>query len=256
MRRAPRRLLAALLVAAALPAQAGLFDDDEARARIEKLRTGLEELAKRVEIGERNQLDFANQAETLKAEVARLRGQVEVIVYELETTQKRQKDFYVDLDNRLRKLESGAVEAKPEGKPEAAAKPVDPAAEMRDYEAALTAFKGAKYKDAQAGFLGFIKAYPNSTMQPSAHYWAASSHYQLREYPKAAELFGSLAANWPDDARAPDALLAQSNAQAEAGDAKASRRTLEILVEKYPNSNAAQVAKPRLKAAAAPAKKK
>lgn len=251
-----RRLLAALLLAVALPAQAGLFDDDEARARIEKLRTGLDELGKRIDTAERNQIDFANQAETMKSEVARLRGQLEVIVYELETTQKRQKDFYVDLDNRLRKLEAGQVETKPEGKADGAAKPADPAAEMRDYEAALTAFKGAKYKDALAGFLGFIKAYPSSTMQPSAHYWAASSHYQLREYPKAAELFGALATNWPDDTRAPDALLAQSNAQAEAGDAKGSRRTLEILVEKYPNSSAALAAKPRLKAAPAPAKKK
>jgi tol-pal system protein YbgF len=256
MRRATSRLLAALLFAAALPVQAGLFDDEEARARIEKLRLDFDELGKRVEIASRNQIDFANQAETLKSEVARLRGQLEVIVYDLETAQKRQKDFYVDLDNRLRKLEAGAVEAKPEGKPEGSvAKSADPAAETRDYEAALTAFKGAKYKDAQAGFLGFIKSYPNSTMIASAHFWAASSHYQLKDFAKAAELFGTLAANWPNDARAPDALLAQANAQAEAGDAKGSRKTLELLVDKYPTSNAALTAKPRLKTAA-PAKKK
>jgi hypothetical protein len=45
-------------------------------------------------------VDFANQIEAVKADIAKLRGQIEVLTYELEATQKRQKDFYVDLDNR------------------------------------------------------------------------------------------------------------------------------------------------------------
>ena len=38
-------------------------------------------------------------------EIARLRGQIEVLANELANTQKRQKDFYTDLDARLRNLE-------------------------------------------------------------------------------------------------------------------------------------------------------
>lgn len=247
-------LLLALL--AAMPARAGLFDDQEARQRVEELRGELTELRKRTDEIEkqgegrgRNQLDFANQLEEVKAELARLRGQAEVIAHELDAAQKRQKDFYVDLDSRLRKIESAqapAAEAKPEAGA-APAKAADPAAEMRDYEAALTAFKGGKYKDALAGFEAFIKNHPASAMLPNAHYWAASSHYQLREFPKAAELFSKFAVTWPNDARTPDALLNQANAQFDAGDAKGGRKTLETLVEKYPSSEAAQAAKPRIK---------
>ena len=250
-----KRALLAVCIAAALaaPAHAGLFDDDEARARTEKLRKDLDEVSKRTDLAAQNQMDFANQAETLKAEVAKLRGQIEVILYELDLTQKRQKDFYVDLDSRLRKFETVSEAPKPEAA--AQAPKADPANETRDYEAALTAFKGAKYKEALAGFQAFIKAYPESTLQASAHYWAASSLYQTKDYVRAAELFGLAAVNWPNDAKAPDALLAQANAQIEGGDAKSARKTLEGLIEKYPASSAAPSAKARLKSLPATRKK-
>lgn len=238
-----KRRLAALLLVAALPAQAALFDDEEARKRIEQLRVELNARMDKLEAASRGQIELANQIEALKAEVARLRGQVEVLTNEIESTQKRQKDFYVDLDNRLRKLEPQAgAEAKP-----AEAKPaIDPAAETRDYEAALNLFKAGKHKDALAAFLAFVKAYPASPFLSSAHYWAGSAHYQLGEYKKAIEQFAKLSATWPDDAKAPDALLGQANCQQESGDAKGARKTLETLVAKYPSSAAAAVAKQRL----------
>lgn len=253
-----RALLAACLAAAlAAPAHAGLFDDEEARQRTEKLRKDFDELAKRVDLASQNQIDFANQAEMLKADVARLRGQIEVILYDLDQTQKRQKDFYVDLDTRLRKLETVPEAPKSDAAGETAPKAAaDPANETRDYEAALTAFKGAKYKDALAAFQAFIKNYPESTLQASAHYWAASSNYQLKSYAQAAELFGVVATKWPNDAKAPDALLAQANAQVEAGDAKSARKTLETLVEKYPTATATPSAKARLKSLSASAPRK
>ena len=87
------------------PAFAGMFDDEEARARVEALRKELSQSSAAIEVLRRNQLDFANQLEAMRADQAKIRGQLEVLAYELEATQKRQKDFYVDLDNRVRKLE-------------------------------------------------------------------------------------------------------------------------------------------------------
>lgn len=238
-----------------LPASAGLFDDDEARNRIEGLRRDVVEQGKRLEAVTVNvthatnaQLDLANQLEQLKTDVAKLRGQLEVLTYELDTAQKRQKDFYVDLDGRLRKLETEAADETPAAASTASTPPRDPAAEARDYEAGLTFFKAAKFKEAMNAFEGFIRAYPNSTLLPGAHYWAASAHYQLRAYAKAAELFGKVQANWPADAKAPEALLGQANSYREAGDAKAARRVLELLAGKYPNSTAGQTARARLQA--------
>ncbi len=252
--RLPVLLFAAALGAVQAPARAALFDDEEARKRIQELRTESGARLEKLEAASRGQIELANQIEALKAELAKLRGQIEVLSYELDALQKRQKDFYVDLDNRLRKLETqAAAEAKPaEAKPPAA----DPAAETRDYENALNLFKAAKYKEAVGAFLAFTGAYPQSPFAASAHYWAASAHYQLGEYRKAIELFGKTAATWPDDPKAPDALLGQANCQQETGDAAGARKTLEMLAAKYPSSAAAQVAKQRLAPPAASKRKK
>ncbi|MBI5899383.1 MAG: tol-pal system protein YbgF [Rhodocyclales bacterium] len=240
--RAPLRV--ALLVAAtlSLPAGAGVFDDDEARARIETLKGEYAELAKRVELINRNQVDFANQIEAVKAELAKLRGQIEVLGYELEATQKRQKDFYVDLDNRVRKLETAPP---PEAKPEAPK--VDTAQETRDYEAALASLKALKYKEAGAAFLTFIQAYPNGTLAASAHYWGGYAHAQARDHATAADLFGKFAAGWPNDERAAGALESRVASLEALKNAKAVRATLELLADKYPATDAGKRAKQRLK---------
>ena len=87
-------LAAACALSAAAPAWA-LFDDDEARRQIAELRKSSNE---RFDTQSRAQLDLANQIESLKSEMARLRGQVETLTYELDTAKKRQQDFYIDLD--------------------------------------------------------------------------------------------------------------------------------------------------------------
>lgn len=238
-----RKWLGPLLLAAALnsPASAGVFDDDEARGRIEVLRGEVTELAKRADTINRNQIDFANQVEAVKADIAKLRGQIEVLTYELEAAQKRQKDFYVDLDGRLRKLEQPPADAKPE-LPKA-----DPAQETRDYEAALAGLKAAKFKEAAAAFVAFIKTYPNSSLAASAHYWGGYAQAQAKDHAAAAELFGKFAATWPNDDRAPAALESRIVSLEALKDWKGVRVTLEQLAERYPNSEAGKKAKLRLK---------
>jgi tol-pal system protein YbgF len=243
--RLPTVLLAAAIVAAT-PAHAGMFDDEEARARIDRLQRDITPRVEKLEAGQRAQLELANQIEALKAEVARLRGQVEVLTHDLDQAQKRQKDFYVDLDNRLRKQEQGAAETKAAEKPAEPPKP-DPAVETKEYEAALNLFKSAKYKESASAFESFLKTYPASAFQANAHYWLGNALFQLKDYRRAMDAFRKVSTAWPKDAKAADAMLGLSNCQQELGDAKGARGTLEAIVAKYPGSQAAQIAKDRLK---------
>lgn len=244
------RLFAVLSMAVALPlpATAGVFDDEEARERIEQLRGQLRgelaelgEQVKRIDTVSRNQIDFANQVEAIKSDIALLRGQIEVLTHELEAAQKRQKDFYVDLDNRLRKLEQAPVEAKAE------APKIDPAQETRDYEVALAALKAARFKEAATAFTGFIKNHPNGSLAASAHYWGAYALSQAKDHAAAAEMFGKFAAGWPNDERAPVALESRIANFDALKDWKASRAVVEQLAERYPNSEQGKRAKLRLK---------
>lgn len=241
--------LAALIVVAA-PARAALFDDEVARQRIEDLRADTKartgKLEAQLEQSQRTQLDLSNQIEALRGEIAKLRGQVEVLTYELEASTKRQKDFYLDLDTRLR-----ALETKPVAAAAAAAAPeVDPAAEPRDYEAALNLLKGGKYAEAQLAFEAFIKSWPKSSFQPAAHYWAASAAFQTKAYSRAAELYQQVHAQWPADVRAPEALIGLANTQQIQGDAKGARKTLDMVIAQYPGTPSADVARQRIKQAA------
>src|SRR3954465_6065280 len=85
-----KRLAAAfalLAIAAPVPARAGLFDDEEARRRIEMLRSELAQQGKdneariiKLEEQIRNigVVELVRQLEDINAEIARLRGQIEV----------------------------------------------------------------------------------------------------------------------------------------------------------------------------------
>lgn len=232
MRRLPVGLL---LLACALPARAGLFDDDVARARIEKIQSAVDALAQQTELAARNQMDFANHIESLRAELAKVTGLLEELSYRIDAAEKRQRDFYVDLDNRLRKLEQPTGDA-----PAAEVKPADPAQETRDYEAALAAVKSAKYEEALSAFGTFVKNHPSSGLLASAYFWSGYCLMQTRKPAKAAEMYGKLVATWPEDSRAPDALAAQAAALEAAGDKAGAKKALETLRQKYPDSEAAK----------------
>ena len=242
------RLLAALCaLACALPAYAGLFNDDEARAQIGKLRTQLDEVAQRTTSVTQNQVEFSNQAEALKADIAKLRGQLDELTYNLDAAQKRQKDFYVDLDNRLRKIESqGQAEQGQSDNKAEVAKAADAAA-MRDYEAALTALKAADFKKAASGFEAFIKNAPDSPQLPGAYFFAGYCYSHLKQPAKAADMYRYVSDKWPDDEHAPDAMLARADIMDDAGQHKEARAVLASLVAKYPSSDAATQAKTKLK---------
>ncbi|MCB1927882.1 MAG: tol-pal system protein YbgF [Rhodocyclaceae bacterium] len=227
-------------VALAAPAGAGMFDDEEARKEIIRLRDNYGARLDQLETTSRAQFELANELAALKAEIAKLRGQIEVLSYQVDSSDKRQKDFYVDLDNRLRKLENSALT------PSAAARPIDPVAEARDYEGALGLLKAGKNREAGAAFEAFIANYAGSSFLPSAYFWAGNAWFQEREAARASDHYRKVAELWPDDPRSPDALLGLAQSQQAMGDNKGAKETLGRILEAYPDSSAAQMAKQRL----------
>ena len=275
-----RRVASALGLALALtatlasaPARAALFDDDEARKRIDTLKTRVDQLEtslaqrlERIEAKDAALVDMFRDVEQIKADIARLRGQYEVISYELEQAQKRQKDLYLDLDSRLRKIEGGpgaaaaadttAPGATPSGTTPpgagmppgatAAGRPGDPALEQKSYDTALDQFKSGGYPAAIGSFQAFVKNYPRSALDPSALYWVGNAQYAQRDFRGAITTQRQLLATYPDSQKVPDALLNIASSQVELGDTAAAKKTLEEIAAKYPTSEAAGKARQRL----------
>ncbi|MHB8824947.1 MAG: tol-pal system protein YbgF [Thiobacillus sp.] len=204
-------------------------------------------------------LGLLNEVEALKAEIAKLRGQAEVQVHQLDTLGKRQNDLYADLDQRIADL-AKAGQAAPVAEPAPAvegAQPAAPAAagvspqadplvESRSYEAALKQFREANYAGAIAGFSGFLKAYPASALASNAQYWIGYSYYALKDYKTALAHQKKLVAAYPDSAKVPDALLNIATNQVALDDLDGARKTLEDLVAKHPGTHAATLAERRL----------
>ncbi len=244
--------LAIALALAAVPARAGLFDDEEARRQIANLQRMVEAQQKRLEGIEaeardrRALLELASQIEQLRGDLAKIRGQLELLANQADNADKRQKDLYVDIDARLRKLEQ-AKEQPAAGAEKPAAGPGEPeAAETKAYEAALNQFKLASYPLAISAFNGFLVTYPASPLAPSAQYWIGNAYYAQRDYKNTIAAQQKVLANWPDSPKAADAMLNMASAQSESGDARGARRTLEALIVKHPTSSAAASAKQRL----------
>jgi tol-pal system protein YbgF len=281
-----RRFASLLLCAAALAApaaHAGLFDDDEARRRIEIMRQELAQQGKdneariaRLEESIRNigVVELLRQLEQINAEIARLRGQLEVLANENQQIQKRQRDFYLDLDSRMKRLEGGPPGSAPASSPPTAPaatsstapaaagdgfSPVSPAGaraptkeeqarEARAYDAASNLFRRNDFASAIDAFRAFIKEYPASPLAANAGYWIGISYANLRDYKSALAAQEEVLAKYPQSSKAPDALLAIAAIQADQGDGGSARNTLEDIIARFPLSEAAGKARTRLAA--------
>jgi tol-pal system protein YbgF len=222
------RMAAAACVAGtalmALPAHAGMFDDDQARQAILDLRTKTDSLSSQLSAAQRTILDQSNRLDQLNQQVATLRGQ---------------KDYYTDLDGRLKKFEPqqqtvDGVEGS-----------VQPG-ETDAFNAASQQFRSGDFKNAATSFRSFIAKYPQSPYQPTAQYWLGNALYALRDYKGSTAMWQGVVQKYPQHPRAPEALLAIANNQLEQGQKAAAKKTLEQIVAQYGGSDVAQSAQSKL----------
>lgn len=277
---------------------AGLFDDKEARQLIAAQQNSIGDLRNQGQalearlgtieetLSTQSLLELHSRIETLRMDLNKLQGQIEVLLNQNETMQKRQKDFYVDLDTRLRRIEQGGAVAQDisPGATESAgsAPPVAAIAESSDaggsnndsaaahdvasatvmspspevlapanegrgaYEAAFDMFKSGKYHEAASGFSRFVQDHPESALAPSAQYWMGNSYYALRDFKNAISSQEKLIKNYPNSAKVPDAMLNIASSQQELNQKAAARKTLDNVVARYPGTQAAEKARQRL----------
>ena len=253
MREFSRAALAGLCLSAALfapAAHAGLFDDDEARRAILDIRTkieqgaanqraGQQQLTEQIDQLRRSLLDLNNQLEQVRGDNAKLRGQNEQLARDLSEVQRKQKDIQSGVDDRLRKFEPQKVS---DGGKEFSVEPD----EKRQYDEAMELLRKSDFAGTANALTAFRKRWPTSGYTDSALFWLGNAQYGVRQYKEAITSFRTLVAASPDNAKAPEALLAIANCQAELKDGKGARKTIDELLKTYPKSEAAQAGRERL----------
>jgi tol-pal system protein YbgF len=270
-----RAVFAAVCCLCISSAQAGLFEDDEARRAILDLRQKVEQMQQQgvqlqqqsaqmqqqsaeqlraaknenaVSIEQvngqltqlrRSLLELSNMIESLRSELANSRGKSEQLARDLADAQRFQKDIVQGTEDRLKRLEPSKVSV--DGLDFIAAP-----AEISEYDSAMATMRKGDFAQALPAFSEFVRRYPSSGYQPSALFWLGNLHYSQRNYKEALNQYRALVSASPAHLRAPEALLSVANCQLELKDPKASRKTLEELVKAYAESEAASLAKARL----------
>jgi tol-pal system protein YbgF len=248
-----------LLCVANTPAMAGLFADDDARKQVKQLEARIVKLEQTLSSSEadkeqyiRSTLDLQMQMEALNTELRKLHGQNEELLHNLQDAEKRQKDFYIDLDTRLRRVEAGEAAAatatasaseRADGTKDV---PVDPVTENRAFESAYTLYKSENYLNAATAFRDFLKNYPQSVHEANVHYWMGNAYFLLKDCKNSINSYQSLIANYQDHPRVAEAMLNIADCQQSLNNKTAAKKTLKQLISQFPGSDASEKAKKRL----------
>ena len=273
-----------------------LFEDEGARKKLNEIQDQLNALQSSIEfqLNEKftnfeksNKVDpklinsLSERINTLFDDLSKLRGEVEVLTYALQTSEERQKVLYKELNERLQKIEDSALkiennvnssdsaptneplsqnnpiiqedevlpEIAPEPIPQAADLPplVDKNIEYQEFEDAKKLITATKYKEAFDALDKFVVNYPSSELLPEAKYNLGYTQFALRNYKAAINTFNKIVLEYPDNPIAPNSLYQVSNSQIQLTRITKAKQTLRTLIKKYPNADIIPSAKKRLK---------
>ena len=240
----------------ATPLYAALFEDTDARKKLQEMQLKETELETRIvnleaviKSGSLN--DMLNQIELLKQDVSKLRGDMETLRHLNATVEQRQKDLYQDLDGRLRRIEEKSVGGNAPTPNKVAEIPATPEvkapSDQEVYDQASALLDGMKNKEAFQALTDFIKQFPNSALLPDAKYALANAQFNLKNYKATIGTYQKLLDQHPDFAKNPEALLGLANAQIQLALIPEAKKSLKDLIKKYPKSDVIQNAQKRLK---------
>ena len=123
-----------------------------------------------------------------------------------------------------------------------------PKTEKGAYEAALALQDAGKYGESRKAMASFLESYPSSVYVPNALYWTGESHYSQSQWEQAILSFKDVVSRFPKHAKAADALLKLGMCYEKLKDKDNARFHYEALLEDFPGSGAAKLAKARLTA--------
>lgn len=240
---------AAILMAAVF--SVSLVHADELEDRVLKLE-------RMVSARNLSQVEMQQQIDALTNDIRSLRGALEESNYKLQQATDRQKALYQELDKLQQSAQapaapvSAGTQAASAPQPAAAtpaAAQATPAAapasgsESKDYESAVNlVIKEKNYAKAIPAFDTFIASYPNSTLQPGAHYWLGQLQLNQGDREQAKAHFLTVAQKYKDSPKRPEAIYKLGVIAKADGDKEKANKFFQLVIKQYPNTSAAQLA--------------
>lgn len=211
--------------------------------------------------------DLTLQLDEMRRENRQLRGEVESLRYEIDQLKRKQRDLYLDIDQRLSGLPSQGASPAPTpidkapvteaGRPSRA--PTEPArppagganrAQVQaEYQAAyaLLSPQQRRYGEAAAAFEAFIQKYPDDELAPNAKYWLGEAYYVSQKNQPALKAFERVVNEHPGSRKAPGALFKIGRLKEASGDRAGARTAYRRVLQDFPDAPAAGLSRQRLK---------
>jgi tol-pal system protein YbgF len=198
----------------------------------------------------RAQVNIQRQLDDLQTQVNELRGVTELHTHQLSQVLERQRELYQELDRRVSEALKPSTQV-----PSAIA--VDAATVSKNYSDDLTeneaydnalnlVLKDKRYEQAIPAFRSFNQTYPQSTYAPNAHYWLGQLLFNKGELAQAEQEFTLVVEKYQDTNKRPDALLKLAMVAQQQKNTNKAIKLYRQLINGYPDSTSAQLAKPRL----------
>ena len=114
------------------------------------------------------------------------------------------------------------------------------------YKDAYETFQKGNLEGAPRKFEAFLKQYPNTELSDNAQFWIAETYYVKKDFEKAILEYEKAIVKYPEGDKLSAALFKQALAFLELGDKTNARNLLKRVMERYPQSEQAEMAKKRL----------
>lgn len=120
----------------------------------------------------------------------------------------------------------------------------------RLYDRVMDEFKHRDYAAAMAGFQLFLELHGQSALAGNAQYWIGECQYRMRRYRDALTSFYDVVSNYPLSPKVAASTLKLGQTYDKLGDPEKARLMFDRVVEQYPDSPEAEVARKALEATA------
>ncbi len=118
--------------------------------------------------------------------------------------------------------------------------------EKERYQAGVNAVMNGEVASGRSILQAFQEDFPDSALIPNVHYWLGEALYHEKRYAEAILTFKEVVRNYPTHNKASAAMLKTGYAYALLGDKNNARFYLQALLDKYPGSEPAALARTKL----------
>lgn len=222
--------------------------------RLETLQSEMRTLSTGVE-------EYKEFLKTPSRDISRIKEDVEVRLRILEergkTFEERNRFFderLKEMEDRLKGLDAKLTSKLTDMEKSTPAKepPVEPKGPSTTagnlYKDAYETFQKGDLDGGRRKFEAFLKQYPNMELSDNAQFWIGETYFLKKDFEKAILEYEKVIVKYPEGDKVSSALLKQGLAFLELGDKTHARNLLKRVIDRFPQTEQAEIAKKKLEA--------